>query len=202
MKTLRLLNIAAVLLLFTPFFQMCSDDEGEAAIVETTPREDVADTSSVQSDESIADQSIDGRTDVDSGEKSFLERFWELITVPGDNFTTTAFGLFVITVLDISEGHFLDIWIGSVLTIASLLLTLSTLILLLKGRLNHIVRLLWINLFLILATFIAAIAAFDSISQVKWGYYAYLGTVGLLLFQARITVPLLQEPGLAPGTVK
>lgn len=195
MKTLRLLNIAAVLLLFTPFFQMCSDDEADDIAVAQIA-DPTADTASSRSTQLIPRDS--GATEIPEEEKSTMEEFWELITVPGDNFTTTAFGLFVITAVDVSEGHLSDIWIGSFFTIGSLILTTSSLILLMKRRLKNVVILLWINIALILAAFVAAVVTFDSISQVKWGYYLYLATVGLLLVQARQSVPSLEvnNPGI------
>jgi hypothetical protein len=189
MKTLRLLNIASFLLLFTPFFQMCSDDSAEDISIDGDKRSLTADSLGFHSVDRLQTQGGGQGQGEAEEEQSALEAFWDLITVPGDNFTTTAFGLFVITAFDLIEGNFSDIWIGSLLIIMSLILTCATLILLLKRRLERIVRLLLINLVVISASFGAALLKFDSISQVKWGFYLYLAITVLLFMQARATIP-------------
>lgn len=193
MKTLRLLNIAGILLLFTPFFQMCSDNETEAVVAEDNLSRQLPDPGAARI--VIDRDTVDApRGPSSHGKMSSMERLWELITFPDDNLTTTGFGLLVITLLAMWEGQFSDIWIGSVLIDISLILTVSTLVLLFKKRLDTVVPLLTLNIVLTLAAFIAAVFTFDSISQIKWGYYLYLTIIALLLGQARRSIRPRKPP--------
>jgi hypothetical protein len=194
MKTLRLLNFAAFLLLFTPFFQMCSDSDGDSDF--HLQQSLGADSTLAAADSAqithVIDVPLSQVPAVSNKEQSTLEAFWELITVPGDNFTTTAFGLFVITAFDIAEGNLDEVWIGSVFIIVSLVITISSLIRLFKKKTRNLLNLILTNIGFIVAAYVAAMFKFDSISQVKWGFYLYLFVLVIFFLYARATLAKLE----------
>ena len=78
MKTLRLLNIASFLLLFTPFFQMCSDDEGSDISVVGDQRSPSGDSLAIHPVDTVLTNPPGQKPGEDEEQQSALEAFWEL----------------------------------------------------------------------------------------------------------------------------
>jgi hypothetical protein len=200
MKTLRLLNIVALLLIFTPFFQMCSDnptpEKSETPVLDLLSAQNIAsDSLSLSSSESDSLALPPQDVQDDGMEKANIaEKFWELITFPGEHFTATAFGLLVLSIFEILDGNPSEIWVGTIFTNCSIFLTIFTLTRLIKSRNKRLSLLLLINIVFILAAFGSAVLTLDSVHQIKWGFYSYLAATILLLVLARRVVPLPESP--------
>jgi hypothetical protein len=121
---------------------------------------------------------------------NMAEKFWELITFPGEHFTATAFGLLVLSIFEILDGNPGEIWVGTIFTNCSIFLTIFTLTRLIKSRNKRLSVFILINIALILAAFGSAVLTLDSVYQIKWGFYSYLSVTVLLLVLARRVIPL------------
>jgi hypothetical protein len=183
MRTLKVLNIVAIVLLFTPFFQMCSDEkklDHNAVAAKDLVAADSATTSPVPTPHPSASPAPVDDT-------LWFEEFWELITVPDSNMTMTAFGLFVQAIFQLLDGRPQDIWMGSLFAIISMVLTFAGMIRLLKRKPNGLSRLYLANLLSVLAMFISALLTLDHLYQVRWGFYAYAAVIIALVISSRRT---------------
>jgi hypothetical protein len=187
MKTLRILNVVALLVIFTPFFQMCSNEKSEspAPVASSTHSDDSVLAQTDSTDESPGDTTTAVLQPMEVSTANVLDQFWEQITFPGENFTATGLGLLLIAILEVVDGHPENIWIGTVFLILSLILLTTTLVKTIRSRTNRLRLLLLLNVLAVAAMFAAAFITLEELSQVKWGYYLYLAISGFLYLQSR-----------------
>jgi hypothetical protein len=190
MTTLRLLHIFAILLFFTPFFQMCSGEE-DASVAEAVDgtmvdaRDTITTGSHAVRDSAVTNHRSAAAPPLEDANSSVWKDFWELITVPGENMTMTAFGLFAQFFFEILDTHVTDIWLGSVFTIVSMVLTIASFVKLIKRKSRSLLFIHVANAICLIALFITALVTLDHFYQIKWGFYSYTLVTVVLIYRTR-----------------
>lgn len=196
MKFIKIVNVLALLFIFTPFFQMCSDESGRGRISTD------ADTTTVitpgLAEIALADSILEDTLSRDTSqatlfttlpmqevveEPTILSNFWQLITAPGENSTITGFGMLVRTIFQLFEWTFYT-WIGEILISFSILLSAYSLVRLIKNKSRRLPGILILNFLILLTTFGLAFITFEKFSQIKWGFYSYSFLILVMLFQS------------------
>jgi hypothetical protein len=197
MKFIKIVNVLALLFIFTPFFQMCSDDIGgkrgvtenaDSIAVGTDSLAEIALADSIHEDTLSQDINVDTMASKLPAQEvvdqpDMLSKFWQLITAPGGNSTITGFGMLVRTIFQLVEWTFYT-WIGEILISFSILLSIYSLFRLIKNKAKRLPGILILNFLILITTFGLAFITFEEFSQIKWGFYSYLFLILVMLIQS------------------
>lgn len=192
MKFLRYINILAILLIFSPFFQLCTSNSKNVDCETEYVDEQIELDSGVESksyDNSMEDLDDEKQLVLDdqpiiNHKKINIRVIWDLMVSNNNEGILTGFGMTVILFLFIIDQEINQLAILSFLISTSLILTLISL---LKVFRNHILRLKFIyfsNSFILIASFIFAYIIFEELNQIKWGFYAYSFSIFILTFMS------------------
>jgi len=186
MYFLKIVNVLALLFIFTPFFQMCSDNSFRPETASDT--EDIA----IASEDRIMEDSLSIAMGLDTlastveevaEEPSPFSKFWDLITAPGKNFTLTGFGMLVRTIFQLFAWTFIT-WVAEILISISILLSIYSLIRVLRNKSKKLSIIVTLNFSILITTFILAFITFEKLSQIKWGFYIYSILILIMVVQS------------------
>lgn len=174
MKKLKLLWSTSFILLFTPFVQLCSDNnpEPEASASDTVEVSTTKKDNTELAHQEVAKEENTEKPSQPSPKKSILEATWERLTIYGDNWTATGFGLVVLQFYALFDGQ-PSVGLMTMLMCLSLLLTLIGGWKIFRRKTRTLHSFYIINSVITLALGIILIID-PGFSQIKWGYYAYL----------------------------
>jgi hypothetical protein len=183
MKIVKILNAFAVILIFSPFFQMCNDSDkisfgGTPQTTEQFVADSIAaDTSRVviPTTDSVMHTQADVVKPTMEEEKGFMERVWEQITFPGKD--STGFGLMIYTLMMIFDGGIMQIEWLEWLTAIAVILTIVSFVRVLRKKHKKLTLFYSVNAVVLIGAFLAALNQLDHLHQIKWGFYSYFVTI-------------------------
>jgi membrane-associated HD superfamily phosphohydrolase len=170
MKFVKILNILALLLIFTPFIKYCSEGEEQ----HHTKKDNMA-TVSKEANQVTATKS----------ERE--ENLWDKITVSKVGNYITGWGMVFLTITDLVEFKFNRVALEFYSITISFFLLIFTLYKLIAAKFKRLTLYYLINLLLIVLSFYLVTGGFHDADTIKWGFYAYL-TANTMLFVLRLIV--------------
>lgn len=169
MKYIKILNIIAIILIFTPFVKYCSsNDEKHHTKVEQN--------NTLKSTEAEKNSHV---------RRASPENIWDKITISEKGNYITGFGLILTVVSEISRFKFENIPFSSYCMLFSLAILIFTLYKLFSGKFKRLTLYYLINIILVFIVYYEYSGRFHDSDMIKWGYYCYL-SASILLFILRL----------------
>ncbi|MEI6091576.1 MAG: hypothetical protein WCR42_14065 [bacterium] len=164
MKFVKILNILALLLIFTPFIKYCSEGEEQ----HHTKKDNVA---------TVSKEANPVRATKSDRE----ENLWDKITVSKEGNYITGWGMVFFTLTDIVEFKFNQVAFEFYSITISFFLLIFTLYKLITGKFKRLTLYYALNWVFIAVAFYLVTQGFHDGDTVRWGFYAYIAANTVLL---------------------
>lgn len=164
MKFVKIFNILALLLIFTPFIKYCTEGEEQHH-----NKKDKVETAAKEA------------TPVEENKTDREENLWDKITVSKEGNYITGWGMVFFTITDVAELKFNQVALEFYAITISFFLLIFTLYKLIAGKFKLLTLFYALNWLFVALAFYLVTHGFQDNDNIKWGFYAYIASNTVLL---------------------